>query len=115
MSFKPINSWTKQSIVEHIKKNFKGKSIGPDGVNCIYRRFDKECVRKCAIGLFIPDESYTLDMEGKRASQVIRDYRLESYMPLNKDGMCKLQYAHDQSHASSTLDDMIEWIERNVA
>ncbi len=59
MPYTPINRWTRQKMIDHVKSNFKGKSIGMDGV-CLYRGPDG---KKCAVGLFIPDSEYDPEME----------------------------------------------------
>ena len=108
-----INGWTKQSMLEHIKTNFKGKSINTksDGEDiCLYRGPDG---KKCAVGLFIPDEKYDRSMEEcSPLSDVLRC--VTQHFPLNPENMRVLQYIHDTSKEENCLSQMIEWVEQNV-
>jgi hypothetical protein len=113
--YKTINNWTKESMIEHVKANFKGKSVKTFDHNycssCAYRGDNGA---KCAVGMFIPDELYKSEMEGllDRLSEL--EPRLKNVMPLDVDGLLSLQGSHDNSEPENTLADMIEWIERNV-
>jgi hypothetical protein len=108
--YKIINGWTKDKMIKHIEKNFKGKSfINND--DCLYRTEDG---RKCAVGLFIPDDKYRESMENIWVPNVVRDYGLEEFMPLNNLGLSALQRVHDESAKDETLGDMLAWINENV-
>lgn len=118
--FNTINGWTKESMINHIKANFKGKSTDSDGDVCMYRGPKG---LKCAIGVFIPDNLYQARMDSphglgyKGLFQQFPD--LFEHMPLPVNIMGKLQVIHDGAYASpkvdESLDDMLKWIEKNVA
>lgn len=113
--YKPINGWTKQSMIQHIKKEFKGKSINaPDGY-CLYRGPEG---KKCAVGMFIPDEKYRPEMDGSDLDNGYTVFQIHNIcpnnMPLEGFGLQSLQAVHDRSNPSETLQDMLEWIEKNV-
>lgn len=108
--YKTINGWTKQSMIAHIKKEFKGKSVNDGESFCMYRGPGD---RKCAVGMFIPDDKYLQNMEG--CSYISKELdSVRQYMPLDRQGMSRLQDIHDGSRSSRTLQDMLEWIEKNV-
>lgn len=113
--YKTINGWTKESMIDHIKANFKGKSVAEIDHQCLYRGPNG---KKCAVGLFIPDSNYNSLMDssthGISASAVIEEYGLSSFMPLCMLGMSRLQSKHDISDPENTLKDMLQWIEENV-
>lgn len=113
-----INGWTKESTIQHIKDNFNGRSVGEDGI-CVYRTGDG---KKCAVGLFIPDDVYSNDMEEINAKDMVTEFNLESYMPLDSVTLEKLQNVHDNNWderkkqmiegRDTSLDDMIKFIEK---
>lgn len=107
----PINGWTKVKILEHIKKEFKGKSMFEDGERCAYRGPQS---RKCAIGMFIPENLYNVDMEGKSAISVFKFPEIEKVVPLHVKALLQLQIVHDESKPDKTLENMIDWVETNV-
>lgn len=111
--FECINGWTKEKMIEHIKKEFKGKSYKINQMNCMYRGPDG---KKCAVGMFIPDDAYNPNMEGKKAIFIEQycPYNINSVMPLYLYQMAQLQIVHDHSNELNTLKDMLNWIERNV-
>lgn len=109
---KCVNGWTKKSMIEHIKKEFKGKSLRNPGKSdkfCAYRGNNNT---KCAVGMFIPDDVYTVEMEGKNITTL--DVGIYKYMPLDIEEMLMLQRKHDNSYEDKTLIDMLNWIEKNV-
>ena len=108
--YTPQNGWTKQSIIDHIKTNFKGKSINKSG-QCMYRCDDG---KKCAVGLFIPDDLYTYKIEGSDVFGVSHKLRSDTWNPLSLVALEGLQTVHDSSKEPETLNDMIEWVEKNV-
>jgi hypothetical protein len=108
--YKCVNGWTKQAMIEHIKKEFKGKSFDAFNEECLYRGPDG---KKCAVGLFIPDSEYHSSMEClSPLSAELRD--TAQYMPLQMSTMQYLQGVHDISEPSETLNDILSWIEKNV-
>jgi len=112
--YKPINDWTKQRMLEHVKREFKGKSIHQNG--CAYRGLNGA---KCAVGMFIPDELYDPMMDYGSQNNV--DYLLSKYtelekiMPLEYSGLSLLQKAHDRSMDYACLSNIIQWIDKNVS
>lgn len=104
--YKAINGWTKRKIINHIKKNFKGKSMDNRG-NCLYRGPKG---KKCALGLFIPDDLYNKNMEFGGIDIV----NLRKFFPLGVEGCYELQNVHDCSEPKNTLSGMIAWIKRGV-
>jgi hypothetical protein len=118
--YTPINGWTKTKIVNHIVANFKGKSYNPDskrgsntisGVECLYRGPEG---KKCVMGVFIPDDKYEKYMEQRSASAVITEFRLHDIIPLSKEALDLLQDVHDKSLESSTLEEIVAWVDKNV-
>lgn len=117
---KTINGWTKAKMIEHIKANFKGKSVSQISNSfgtseiCAYRG---EQGKKCAVGMFIPDNNYSIRMEKSdknSAEFVIKNYNLDKDMPLEIRGMEILQNMHDRSSEQYVLNNLIEWIEETV-
>ena len=115
--YKTINGWTKKSMVEHIKKEFRGKSAmsAELGSPCLYRGPNGE---KCAVGMFIPDYLYKKNMEGAGCYEGGYPFdSIQHVMPLALDqlgGKDGLQEAHDISKPDETLSDMLTWIDKNV-
>lgn len=109
-----INGWTKESIINHLKANFKGKSVDSTGF-CSYRG---SLGTKCAIGMFIPDSMYVSEMDegnnGYRRTDT--EYpRLRDVVPLEVSAMAALQGIHDGSDPTNTLNAMINWVNNTVA
>lgn len=119
--YKCINGWTKEKMIKHMQKEFKGRSTGPyidakgeQRHSCVYRGPEG---KKCGVGLFIPDELYNRAMEGLTALKIIQEYsELELVMPLDVAGMNRLQSIHDTStHLDEqTLANMLDFIKHNV-
>lgn len=123
-----INGWTKESLIAHVKKNFKGRSTDSRG-NCKYRGPDG---RKCAVGVFIPDSIYDTDMEGRSMVAIQDVFPLKSVIPISNEGMMQLQLQHDDAYDNYmqndgrilsttsltidefTLDSMLSWIRKHV-
>lgn len=108
---KCVNNWTKQTMIDHIKTNFKGKSIDKSG-ECLYRGPNG---KKCAVGMFMKDEDYKPKFE-KVGVSGIGDFNNppDFKFPLNIMGMRSLQQIHDNSRTHETLENILNWIERNV-
>lgn len=118
--FKCINGWTKAKMIEHIKKEFKGKSV--------YYQDDKWPVcsyhgtegKKCAIGMFIPNEHYTNYMEGNSVLSLLQDFPyVIDLMPMDKVACNDFQGIHDKcalDHVSDddTLKKLIHFVETRV-
>lgn len=124
--YKTINGWTKQSMREHVVANFKGKSLRPatalGPTLCMYRGPEG---KKCAMGIFIPDELYHPNMEGAAAFSLLESQgtqynsELEKVMPLDAGGMMQLQSQHDQNlfeveEDSNVLARILEFIDTQV-
>lgn len=112
MNYQPINNWTKETILNHIETNFKGKSLLEHGLGCAYRG---ENETKCAVGLFIPDEKYKKNFEGYGVVGILKDDpSLRDCLPLNEFEMDSLQRIHDQSNPESTKEQLLQWVKDNV-
>jgi hypothetical protein len=117
--YKTINGWTKESMIAHVRVNFKGKGVKPDDSGdsyCVYRGPNRA---KCAVGMFIPDELYDPKMDSGHSVAVsdllALEPRLKNVMPLEVLELRSLQLFHDRSRPENTLANMIKWIENNVA
>lgn len=115
MSFVVQNGWTKVRILDHIRTNFKGKAH--EGARCFYRLGEK----RCAAGLFIPDEIYQPEFEHKSIKILMRAKpQVMHILPLNEEGMQGLQSAHDNSDGPQYEEDsivlarMIKFVEDHV-
>ncbi len=118
MKYKPINGWTKQGIVDHITKEFKGKSISLDYTNddetvlCLYRNPEG---KKCVVGMFIPDNQYNPIMERENVVSIINSFpHIMNFLPLHKEAMRDLQSIHDAENDPVILTKMIDYINVNV-
>ena len=118
--YQTINGWTKQKMIDHIIKNFKGRSYDKENESCLYRGPKG---KKCAVGLFIP-ESLNSEIGNNNAS-IARDLIRESYaiskvMPLEVEGLMSMQEAHDTGDETSAkldnrtneevLQDILSWV-----
>lgn len=113
-----INGWTKGTVLDHIRKNFKGRSVvqgrGQYNKLCLYRSTEG---KKCAVGLFIPDGEIA-DSVAKNANEAAVDVLLGLYssltdlMPLRLSGLCELQSMHDMAQSDAdALRRMVDYIE----
>lgn len=123
MCFKPINGYTKESIKDVIRREFKGKAV--DGYACRYLTADG---RKCAVGLFIPDGHEAQGYQGAAEDLLARFEDLHSYMPLDgrrdknnpyDSPLQKFQAAHDDLSSSLSVEEqrdvLLRWVEEFVA
>ncbi len=114
--YTPINGWTKQLILDHIEKEFKGKSLQNDG-SCLYRG---ENGRKCAAGIFIPDSLYSHRLENKTIHSLMdKNYSeynesITNVMPLEVTAMMRLQDIHDTGNEETIKSEMINCVKENV-
>lgn len=115
-----INGWNKQSMIEHVKEHFKGKSYIKDdsclGESCLYRAEDG---RKCAVGMFVPASLYSPSFEKASAYSILNNNQsLANCMPITITGMALFQVAHDNLDNCLTSDQqrdkLLSWIEENV-
>ena len=68
-------------------------SVDKGGDNCLYRGTDN---KKCAVGCLIPDELYTVDMEGTVASQLTKFSSLgQLFKDIYPSMLDSLQTIHD--------------------
>ena len=103
-----LNGWTQETVTEHLKKHFKGKSeniTDDDYKNECKYRFDG---KKCVAGCFIPDDKYHSNFEGLAIDDVIEDNDLHGIMPLHVDTMEKWQRVHDELSTYLTTDKQLE-------
>lgn len=109
-----INGWTREKMIEHIKKEFKGKSVDNSGDVCLYRGTQG---RKCAVGMFIPDHRYLSEMDTRNCNgvqSVVSSFGLGDLMPLAGPGLSRIQEVHDSATKAACLSDILVWIENNV-
>lgn len=116
MKFKTINGWTKESMIDYIKKEFKGRSVDIYKNICLYRGPEG---KKCIVGLFIPDNLYKPELEGKSLKLHIENNNVSfneiiKQLPLPYEAMQYLQLIHDRDDLKNTLDEILYWIEKNV-
>jgi len=114
--FKPINGWTKQRMLEHVKREFKGKSENLVHYNtCLYRGPNGT---KCAVGMFIPDKLYDSGMDDGSQNDVesllSEHAELAKIMPLDLLVLKEFQSIHDNSSKDACLSNIIQWIDKNV-
>jgi hypothetical protein len=87
-----INGWTKNKVIKHIEKNFKGKAQTEDGF-CIYKTEDG---KKCAVGMFIPD-GHSAANSITNVEGLLLDYPdLKKVMPFSERDLRIFQNVHDQ-------------------
>lgn len=72
------------------------------GNNCVYRGFEG---RRCATGIWIPDDVYNVDMEGDSIRDVIKIYRLTDLEP-HIGLLRQLQQCHDSCTPSHWKQDL---------
>lgn len=87
-----INGWTKESTIQHIKDNFKGRAFNESLVSCQYLTEDG---KKCAVGLFIPEGHAGQNYQGGAILLLERHSDLITEMPLRLNDLLLLQRIHD--------------------
>jgi hypothetical protein len=112
--YKPINGWTKESIVKRLWWRNTGKKSGSidrkAGFQCRYRGDNGNA---CAVGCFIPDDLYHPSMEGLSVVFLLKDFPLAKSMPLQIEALDRLQHEHD-SAVGDPREAMIDWVNKNV-
>lgn len=116
--YKTQNGWTKQSMIEHIKKEFKGKSVKNDG-SCLYRGPNGT---KCAVGMFLTDEQAKLadnnEINGERRTSIrsvsFNHSDFLNCLPLELEGLEALQSIHDRSFKYTSLKDILNFVNDKV-
>ena len=98
-----LNGWTKATVTQHLKDNFKGKSEAVTN-ECKYRLGEKKCVAGC----FIPDDMYHANFEGRAIDEVMDDNNLHQEMPFSNDLMEEWQRIHDKLDTHLTNDKQLE-------
>lgn len=94
---------TKEEIIDVINREFKGKSVEEGEAQwCMYR---SPCGKKCAVGMFIPDNMYDISMEMKNSYCVIDRYKLKSYMPFGSTTMHDFQKVHDRLDTNMSVEE----------
>lgn len=122
------NGWTKEKMLEKVRAEFKGRSTkkrdGGGREICAYRG---DGGKKCAMGIFIPDDLYNPNMDDSKdrfgkdmyasvASTILTHYpELVPHMPLDSHGMAALQRAHDDGiNSADSLERILKFIEERV-
>jgi len=116
--YKPNSGYTKQSIIDKINSEFKGKSLRENGV-CLYRGTGGT---KCAIGLFLPDDSKPIvDKFEGGVYDLIREYpNITDILPLDSEtANAGFQRMHDGIiYTGNSVDvqkqALIKWVNNNV-
>lgn len=123
--YRCINGWTKLDMIAHVLSEFKGYAEGliagqtwaGGSKVCVYLTDDG---KKCAVGLFIPDDHRGQKFNGD-IYELLEEYpELRSHLPLPPGEMKELQKVHDSNWSLHSLrDDMtlasiITWIQDNV-
>lgn len=92
---------SREAAIQKVKDNYKGKAV--DGDMCQYSIGDG---RRCAIGLFIPDdhEAITNPYSGNYNSLITDHPELAEFMPLRDTDRTNFQSVHDSFPASLSID-----------
>jgi len=78
-------------VITHLREQ-KSKAVNHEN-KCMYRAPNN---KKCAFGVLIPDEIYSIDMEGKKSYTVIENNKpLNDIYGKNIDIIQNLQNIHD--------------------
>ena len=95
-------------VVQHARQQ-GGKAVNEDGRVCMYR---DGLGNKCFAGIFIPDEDYKPEMEGKGVGNLLGHY--PGLRPLFKDVseelMVELQSLHDNYLETPYFEERVEKI-----
>lgn len=110
--YKLINGWSKLDLINKIETEFKGKSVAENGKSCLYRGLDG---KKCAVGLFIPDELYNPAFENCSYFAITRKTQhLLKFMPMDGESMDAFQFIHDSSKIETSKEEILKWIDTNI-
>lgn len=95
----------KQEIFDAVVRHFKTQvepSLEYDAhiglSRCKYRSIDG---KKCAAGIFIPDDQYSPTMEGKAFTFVAQRHSLPAFLVDEKDFVERLQLIHDSTRTGA--------------
>ncbi len=130
--YKTQNGFNKASMIATIRARNKGVRsrvtfTGGTFGSCRYRSGHVSTgmdanPNMCAVGCFIPDELYDVEMEGYVPDSIVQDLslcqkfpQLVTHMPLCPEGMQMMQGAHDRYDKDGDVRDALEkWINTNV-
>lgn len=110
ITLRNINLYPRSEILDFVKEEMEEQSslgLNSFGTPC-YRGNNG---KKCAVGIFLPEDMYHPDMEGKSCINVLRGLELQNKISLSQetlDLLWILQYEHDKC---MTLDRFLERIE----
>jgi len=108
-----LNGWTKEKVLEQIKKKNLGYPAKNDDGSCFYRQDVNGQTNCCLVGAFIPDDLYHEGMEFQGIDDIL-DKTLEKHMPMDVDSMAELQGYHDgdlerdMDYTGASLYDLVE-------
>lgn len=88
-----INNWNRESVMKQIR--LKNKGYRCNDIKTDFCKYDDGDDNHCLVGCFIPSSEYCASMESKPADDVIYDFDLEGFMPMESSQMKLLQKAHD--------------------
>ena len=120
--YKTINGWTKKKMSQAIMERMLdhrsvGHALEHTPAKCRYRAPDGN---RCAVGVFIPDELYTPDMDTRLTSHIQpfpwNGGPIGALMPLTIHGLLELQHVHDD-YTGPDPDPrpaLLAWINENV-
>lgn len=92
MKFKLNKGWTKKRMLETLLSRNNGTAAVNDTGTCVYEAKDKN---HCAVGCFIP-EGHPAMATVATVKTLLWDYpELQDAMPLDAEGLSKLQQIHD--------------------
>jgi hypothetical protein len=120
VKYKIINGWTKQSMIEAIKKYTptEGKAVHPSGV-CVYLDADgKSCAVGAFLRTFLPVEHEAFTVYGSVANPDTHEPLFPEFMsrmPLDLDGLQRIQREHDEhtGRHRTTQEHLVSWIQEN--
>lgn len=99
--------WTKQQVLERFKKYNNGTraTYNPEDAksSCAYKAPDGN---RCAAGVFFPEAHIALSLGGSIRYVLKRYPELVDHMPLDADGMSRMQCVHDATDRYPYDDDL---------
>lgn len=119
------NGYTKKSVIEKIKKEFKGKAMYSLNINaethafltckndqCAYKTLDG---KRCAIGLFLPEEHAALDFTGDVLMLLDKFPDLRVLMPFEESALLRFQGIHDSLSELLSVEEqtniLVKWVD----
>ncbi len=113
--YKPINGWTKESMIAAIMKNNNGTQAMDETYE--YCTYKNDAGNRCAVGCFIPEDTSekVFKHRGSAISLLDKYPDLKVKMPLSGLALESLQQIHDKNGINENVRDrMIAWINENV-